>query len=449
MLKSNYFKCSFILILLLIIPLFFFFWGKNLHKVSGPNYITTSYRGQHFDPEYAYLFNSLNIINGIAPWHIDHPGTPLQMLGAMVIKASHPFTNSKSITGFAFTNPEIYLTRINFVINILIVLTIFVLGIATYFVTENIFLTLIMQLSPLFSLTILASFSRVSPEPILLIITLLLAGALISLLKFDLNQHLKTYLALFSIIIGLGIALKISFLPLAIIPGILFWKRKKLSLYLLGVLASFVIFTLPIIFRYKSILAWTFQLSLHEKKYGKGALGIVDPASFLHSFINILTKEWIFSLILLICLIFLLTKTFAPKKLTQEKSIEYYLILGCVLAQLLQIIIVSKHYNLRYMLPAFSLSGAALVFLLSDFLKNDHFKKYLSIIGLLIFMLVFMQSYQAVKMLNNIKIIVANEKSKIPKNIQLNKALEFGNFWSGEKYDVGADPKGFKTLKIF
>ena len=37
------------------------------------------------DPAYVYLFNGLSILFGVAPGHVDHPGTPLQLFVAFII----------------------------------------------------------------------------------------------------------------------------------------------------------------------------------------------------------------------------------------------------------------------------------------------------------------------------------------------------------------------------
>ncbi|MFA5880482.1 MAG: hypothetical protein WC860_10020, partial [Candidatus Margulisiibacteriota bacterium] len=256
-------KFIFLLLIFLILPLLFFSWGLALQKASGPNYLSTSYRGQHFDPEYAYLFNALNVIHGQAPWHIDHPGTPLQVLGAMVLKVQHPFENPAFFENLVFTEPEICLFQINLVINIMIFSVIFALGFVTFWVTKQMGLALIMQLSPLISLETMLTFSRVTPEPLLLSVTLLLVLILVTLLKFDLKQHLKSYLFLFSILIGFALALKISYFPLLLIPGILFLKERKLWGFIFYAMISFFVFTLPIITRYKSIVGWVLRLGVH------------------------------------------------------------------------------------------------------------------------------------------------------------------------------------------
>ena len=48
------------------------------------------------DPEYAYLFNGLNLANEYGNvGHFDHPGTTSQVFNAFVIKFSYILSNSK------------------------------------------------------------------------------------------------------------------------------------------------------------------------------------------------------------------------------------------------------------------------------------------------------------------------------------------------------------------
>src|ERR1035441_9894931 len=65
---------------LLVIPIAVFILAVLLANNQGP------YNGAYlFDPEYAYLFNSLTILFFHMPGHIDHPGTTLQLFGAFIV----------------------------------------------------------------------------------------------------------------------------------------------------------------------------------------------------------------------------------------------------------------------------------------------------------------------------------------------------------------------------
>ena len=96
---------------LLVFPVIFFFTIFWLREASGPYWL-------HFnlDPTYSYFFNSLNLLNGMAPSHIDHPGTPVQFLGALIIKIASLGSDVDQITDTALRDPEKYIQLISNVI---------------------------------------------------------------------------------------------------------------------------------------------------------------------------------------------------------------------------------------------------------------------------------------------------------------------------------------------
>jgi hypothetical protein len=68
------------------------------------------------DPNYAYLINALKILNLTTLGHVDHPGTSVQWLGALVLKVSYLTTSSAHIIETVLANPETHIQRITLVI---------------------------------------------------------------------------------------------------------------------------------------------------------------------------------------------------------------------------------------------------------------------------------------------------------------------------------------------
>lgn len=64
----------------LIALLITFIYGETLLNCipTGMNLVS--------DPTAAYLFNSLNLAEGLTPRHVDHPGTTVQLIGALIIR---------------------------------------------------------------------------------------------------------------------------------------------------------------------------------------------------------------------------------------------------------------------------------------------------------------------------------------------------------------------------
>ncbi len=183
------------LLLLSLIPIVVLCSSLYLKEKTGPYFY-----GQNFDPEYAYLLNSLMILNSQAPYHVDHPGTPLQVLGSIVIQTSFQYqifleknkssiyasnhankaakdskTNSnqnkvtkQSLNQDVIEKPELYLSCINFVLLLLICFSILIAGITTFLMRRKMYEALFIQLIPSLFLTTIKSNIRVSPEPLCL-----------------------------------------------------------------------------------------------------------------------------------------------------------------------------------------------------------------------------------------------------------------------------------------
>ena len=72
---------------------------------------------QNSDPDYQYLLNSLNIAQGKGVGHTDHPGTPVQISGAILLKLSAPTAPVISLQENVLRYPEKYL---NYFSNVLL-----------------------------------------------------------------------------------------------------------------------------------------------------------------------------------------------------------------------------------------------------------------------------------------------------------------------------------------
>src|SRR5689334_16477265 len=88
-------------LLFLVFPPILFALCKPMSVRRGPYYSYGNY-----DPEYAYLFNSLSVLNGKVPYHRDHPGTTLQALGAVAERLAHLGQSRDQITEGVIRYPE-------------------------------------------------------------------------------------------------------------------------------------------------------------------------------------------------------------------------------------------------------------------------------------------------------------------------------------------------------
>ncbi len=102
---------------LLFVPIVVVLWGLAVSGHIFPIHVNFhGFYGQ--DPAYQYLFSALDLLSGNSPIHTDHPGTPMQTGGAIVIFV---FWLLQLLMGLAapnlfdavLTNPELYLRAVS------------------------------------------------------------------------------------------------------------------------------------------------------------------------------------------------------------------------------------------------------------------------------------------------------------------------------------------------
>lgn len=382
-------KNKYTIFVLLILPVILFITSYLLKESQGPYYTNSQY-----DPGYVYLISSLNLsqMSGYGVGHIDHPGTPVQVIGAAVIKLSYVISGSEdNMVKDVLMNPEKYMSEINYVFLFINCIGLFILGLAAYKAYSNVSVSLLMQLTPFTSVSILSLSTLVRPENFMIFIVCIFISALILFVnerEMNPKKNMR-YLILLGIISGLGLAAKITFFPLILIPLMLFQGIKHKLIYFLIIAFSFLIFVIPAVSAYNInyFIEWVFNLFIYSKKYGRGEPTIIDSNSFLYNIRRIISREFIFDiayfficLSLLVCLIprtgnylIKLKNEFLKNTGTRLKRInigftddtKFRLVLGLFLTMTLQVLIVAKHYGENYMFPALILSVFAVITSLS------------------------------------------------------------------------------------
>jgi hypothetical protein len=363
---------------LLVLPVIMALTAVFLNDARGPYWL-----GSNSDPEYVYLLNAANLAGLRGVGHIDHPGTPVQVLGAVTIKIVH-FFNFSSETDWrtdVLQRPEYYLKAINIVLLVLNVLMLLALGMFTFFLTKNVWLSLWLQLSPFFSITLLQfGLTRVTPEPLLFFSSSLMIAVLVFVWQAH-SDNLTTpgenviMIFIFGLITGFGIACKVTFIPLMLIPLILFPKIKNKIVYLFAAVISFVIFTLPIIRMYPRFFDWIFNLLTHSGRYGSGPSKLISTQKYINNIKHLLVGNPFFSIILVLALVIVVMTLLIPRLRKTHCSTIYFKLLAAVAAaQVFGLLMVSRHSAHHYLLPVLNLSGIAffLVFLYFRHLLGQH-----------------------------------------------------------------------------
>ena len=303
------------------------------------------------EPEYAYLFSSLNLAEGKATHYADHPGTTVQLAGAALLRLKHPL-NSPLRSEDALKNPERHITLLGLALMLCAAAALFVSGMLVFQTFGSLKVALAFQAVPFFSPAALDyGLTRFSPEPLLMALSLLFSAQLLSSKKPS----------LLGITAALGLATKLSFAPLALLPLFIFnWKEiRRYCAYAAG---GFFLLTLPIIRLYPELLKWTAQLLAGKGIYGQHGFGL-NAQDFAASLSRIGSSETAY-LALLLMLGLLLLRAWRNKMPLLSDG-QHRLAWGLLITGLLGLVFSAKLYSPRYLIPC-ACSGSAILALLAS-----------------------------------------------------------------------------------
>jgi hypothetical protein len=353
------------------------------------------------DPAYAYLFNGLNLAHLKLPVHIDHPGTPLQIFSAIVIRIVHIFRPGNSLDSDVFTNPELYLDSIRISLYFLHATALFILGFFVYKSTWNILLSLFLQLTPFVSFSILSILNGIGIENMVLFSTLcfLLVVFLFLNKQDNENKIFDKYLILFSLIIGFGTASKITFAPMIFIPLFLLPGITKKAVFLILSIISFGIFAFPIFNQWVYFRDWIENLFIHSGQYGYGKANFIDTEQFISNLKIIFTTDTLFPIIYFIiiisCAIFNLP--FIRKKSKNDKY--HKALIGFSITMTIGIIMVAKQLKYQYLILVVLLCIPGIYLILQIFTGLIHLKirqKYIYLLFSLFLVVLFQFEFKKV-----------------------------------------------------
>jgi len=359
---------------LIIVPILVFLLSFSLRKAQGPYFYNT-----HYDPTYAYLISSLNLSEFKDINFFFHPGSTLQIIGAVVIKLVYLVQGDYiSIAEDVYSKPETYLYAYLTALILINTISLFLIGVIIYKATNNIFLSLFIQLSAVVSNSITYELSVVNSDNLIIPVTLFLVALSIKYIyKSPLVKGKFTYEILFALTCGIGLATKLNFLPLLLIPLIMIngIKRKLLFLGLTGVI--FLLFIFPVYSNFSNFIAWIKNLALYSGRYGTGNANVVDSDLFVKNLQVIFKSQSYFFYTYFFVLIFIFISLFGHfrKKILALSKPEYILLISFFLSMSLLTILTAKQYAPRYINPALLLCPVSLYLIFAIFLKTVRIPK--------------------------------------------------------------------------
>ena len=356
------------LVLLILPAIYAFFCIHTTHK--SPNAFL-----QTVDPEYIHLISSVNLAEeNLNIQSIESPGTPLYVLGAITAKVTCFISSNDSLKEDFISNPEKYIDSLRLVLLILTTLSLFILGYVVHKVSHSPFTAILFQLAPFLSADIMLTSTILTPDHFLVIVMLLYIAFIFSYINKDKDTDEMKSAVYFSLFTAIGCATKITFLPLVILPFFILSKIKQKSVFIFstGLLSPLFAFTAAI--QYDRFFGWVKGLILHTGHYGTGEEKIISSTSFINNVGKIVRTEIPFiivCLLLLICIFMFVIK--------RQKNQHNRILVGLLCTFILHIILVSKHFAIRYLTPSILLGVLGIYLLTLFFAHTKKMQKILMI----------------------------------------------------------------------
>ncbi len=363
------------ILFILALPFFYFFAGLYIKLILEDPSLRS------IDPDYAYFISGLNISEGIFKiTHIDHPGTPLQYLIAIVIRLIYLFRTNPNLAEDVLANSDLYLTVVNITITLLVALSLFIAGKYVFKKTNSVLYALLIQTVPFVTYIWYEIIGRITPELLMPIPIVALIVLMIYHVYSDKEKFSGSQLVIMSLIIAFGLSVKITLIPLLIIPLVIVktWKSKLIVAVL--TLLFFLVIAFPATLQIERFWNWIKNLFLHSGNYGSGEKNVIDLNLFKENFNRIFNLQK--SFFYLVILLFLTSSAAVIRfrkhlKTTLTKKIR--VTLGILAVIMLQVLMVAKHYSPHYFIPAVMFSPL-LIFLIIEFIKEFNSSKIMKVV---------------------------------------------------------------------
>lgn len=357
-----------------IVSVIYFSAAYYAYSIISPVYMGAG--GYDFDPSYAYLLNGLTLLYGNVPGHVDHPGTPLQVFCAIVIFLRWGLyriagsSSGEDILSDVLTNPEGYITTASGLLLVMNTFALIFLALRIFKVVGKMWAGIAILLMPFLFPILIPRSVYLSPEALLIFSsTCLLAILLPSIFqekeaKAGSNSSVPM---LSGILFGFGLAVKLTFLPMAVLLLLQGGARRVLTSILFAC-GSFILFISPVLPKFGYIINWTKAIAQHTGNYGGGATGVIDWAAIPERAINLFV---IFPLAFFVTALLLITPIILRRLDSNGRRAIPWALSAVVL---LQFALVLKHYGTHYMVPALPVSLVGAIWLIwaarVDFAKS-------------------------------------------------------------------------------
>lgn len=318
----------------------------------------------NIDPDYFYLFGAIKIATIESSGLIYHPGVPVQVLGAAVLKAMHPAVGGDAFVAAVLGDPERHLRAIGGTFIALNALGQFALGWVGYRAVGSMAAAILLQTAPLLSSLILKNAFHVKPEALLILATMALIGVAAYAMKPGTVENHRVRLAVaFGAVAGFAGATKVTALPVFVLPLFVLATPAAIGIYAVAAALSLIVFTLPMAPSYPMLATWLGDVVRASGPHGHGGSAPFDAIAYAGEAFRMLRRPPMG----IVCLLGVVVLALAAWRARQGRalpSVEVRLLAGTVLAQVAQAVVVAKQPWGQYMIPAYMLTALVLATIL-------------------------------------------------------------------------------------
>lgn len=338
-----------------IIPLLVLIGSLSLKWAAGPLWL-------YPDTSYFYLANSLTIVQGFEPRFMGQPGLPLQLLGAWLMAVFNVGKHPSVMVNVVLASPEFYLSGVYFVILLGIFLSVVILAIDVYRQTQSRLLALMAQL-PVLCFLAMKSFDCSAPvvpvlanvsQEAMMVPFLCLFNMCLFRCAWSGGGVQRKNIFLLGTVMGTATAVKITFMPLIVLFGLMLRGRYFLLLGLISC-GVFLLWMSPVLGQVKDIVLLISNILTHTGYYGAGPAE-KDLNCYLYSSLSLMFNYWPISLgAIILCY----GSLYYYRHFSRDKELCW--IAAASLTVLLDLLVVAKHPAQRYLMPGIGLTGGVLV----------------------------------------------------------------------------------------
>ena len=309
-------------------------------------------------PGYAYLLDAVNLLNLYAPGYVDDPGTPVQMITALVLMSAHGFADAATVTAAVLDDPEAHLRAVTTVFYALNAFALVAVGLLARVAAGGLIPALLVQSGPFMSMVVVRHGLYAGPDALLILTALALAFmTLLALRPGLLERHRLALAVAFGVIAGFGMAIKAAAAPVFVLPVFLLWGARPLAVYAGTAALVFGLLTLPAAGALGTLISGVGLLPAD----GGDSL---DMAGYLRQIARMFSRPVLAAPVVMAVLV-LLDAWRRGRAKTRPPNPGIRALAGTVLAQVLLVAIAARQPGAQQLIPAMVLSGLALALVYS------------------------------------------------------------------------------------